>query len=136
MKTLIILTAFLLLSSCESQRAANKTAWLKRNGYMTSDSVIIRDTAITSHYDTTILHDSISEIDTVTINNVQVITKWKTREQRIIQKADTVITERVVPKIIYEQTDCPKRKWYDTFILGFCCGLSLVLVTFGLTFRK
>ena len=135
MKTLLI--ALLLLWGCSTEkRCTNALKKAERLGCLTHDSVIVKDTIITSHFDTTILHDSTSLIDTVTINNVQVITKWKTREQHIIQTSDTIIKERTIPKVIYQQTDCPKAKWWNKFWIGFICGIGLMFGILYLVNRK
>ena len=139
MNKLILISLSLLIGSCSAEkRCARINAKSERLGCLKTDSVIIKDTVITNSFDTTILHDTISEIDTAVVNNVTVITKWKTREQRIIEKADTIITERIVPRVIYKPSDCPKNKFWDKFWFGFVCGIGLILLILYLTkqFKK
>ena len=127
-----------LLSSCESQRPANKTAWLKKKGYLNADTFYIKDTV--KGFDTTVIRqfDSITLVDTLTVVKdgirVKTIVRWKDRIiEQTLTKRDTVVVRQQIRTVV---TQIKKSKWYDNFILGFCCGLSLVLVIFGLTFRK
>ena len=138
MKPLIILTAFLLLSSCESQRAANKTAWLKKKGYLSADTFYIADTV--KGFDTTVIRafDTLNHTDTLTVIKdgikVKTIVRWKDRIiEQTLTKRDTVVVRQQIRTVV---TQIKKSKWWDNWVLGFCCGLSLVLIIFGLTFRK
>ena len=127
MKHLIII--ILLVSSCTSDRLCRKA--LKKGCY-TIDSVIVKDTLILTDYDTLVRFDTLNEVDTLYAENngikTVVFTKWKTREVRVVQKADTIVKERKVPEIQVKKLDCPK---YDkkyvllAIIFGLIVGAIL-----------
>jgi hypothetical protein len=76
--------------------------------------------------------DTLNEVDTLYAENkgikTVVFTKWKTREVRVVQTADTVIREIKVPQMVIKNTDCPKRIWWDRFWIGFGFGILIVLI--------
>lgn len=125
--TLIIL--LLLVSSCSSERICRKA---KEKGCYTIDSVIVKDTLILTDYDTMVQFKDTNEVDTLFIDNggikTVVFTKWKTKEVRVIQKADTIIKERKVPQIQVKKLDCPKHNFIFwlliiMLIIGFVFGI-------------
>lgn len=134
MKLLIILTAFFLLSSCESQRAANKTAWLKKKGYLSADTFYIKDTV--KGFDTTFVRqfDTLNHTDTLTVIKdgirVQTVVRWKDRIiEQTLTKRDTVVVRQQIRTVVTEfenKVPC----WYWLILSG------MGLVIFGLTFRK
>ena len=134
MKQLIILTAFLLLSSCESQRAANKTAWLKRNGYLSADTFYIKDTV--KGFDTTVVRqfDTLNHTDTLTVIKdgirVSTIVRWKDRIiEQTLTKRDTVVVRKQIRAVVTEFEN--KVPWWYWLILSL-----MGVVILGLTFRK
>lgn len=141
MKTkLTLLTLLILVGSCSSERkcrrAINKAEKL---GCLKTDSITIYDTLIIADYDTLVKFDTINDIDTLIVENggikTVVFTKWKTREVRVVQNVDTIITERKVPQVIIKKTDCPKRKWWDNFWDGFILGLLAFSILMYLAFK-
>lgn len=118
-----------ILGSCTSDRLCRKA--LKKGCY-TIDSVIVKDTLILTDFDTLVRFDTLNEVDTLYAENngikTLVFTKWKTREVRVVQKADTIIKERKVPDIQVKALDCPKQKWWDRFIVGFLTILLFIVV--------
>lgn len=134
MKQLIIL--LLLISSCTSDRICRKA--LKKGCYKV-DSVIVKDTLILTDYDTMVKFDTLNEVDTLYAENngikTLVFTKWKTREVRVVQKADTIIKERKVPQIQVKQLDCPKQKWWDTIGIGMLL-MNLIYLAIALIIRQ
>ncbi len=113
-----------ILGSCTSDRLCRKA--LKKGCY-TIDSVIVKDTLILNDFDTLVRFDTLNEVDTLYAENngikTVVFTKWKTREVRVVQKADTIVKERKVPEIKVKQLDCHKRKWWDRFWIGSVASL-------------
>jgi hypothetical protein len=131
MKHLLII--LLILSSCSAERKCRKTITkAKKLGCLTTDSVVIKDTLIIPSFDTLVKFDTINEVDTLIVDNggvkTVVFTKWKTREQRVTQRPDTVIRERKVPKMVIKQTDCPKVKWWDRWTIGFLSFVVLLII--------
>lgn len=136
MKHLIII--LLLVSSCTSDRLCRKA--LKKGCY-TIDSVIVKDTLILNDYDTLVQFDTLNEVDTLYAENngikTVVFTKWKTREVRVVQKADTIIKERKVPEIQVKKLDCPKRKWYLDYLLVFIGAITgIAFYSIATTFKS
>lgn len=134
MKKLLI--ALLILSSCTSDRLCRKA---QKKGCYKIDSIIVKDTLILTDYDTLVKFDTLNEVDTLFAENngikTLVFTKWKTREVRVVQKADTIVTERKVPQLIVKPTDCPKQKWWDNFWDGFILGLLVMNFLIFITFK-
>ena len=131
MKYLII--TLLLLSSCSTERKCRRVITkAEKLGCLTKDSITIYDTLILTDYDTTVQFDTINEVDTLFAENngikTVVFTKWKTREVRVVQKADTIVTKRKVPQLIVKPTDCHKQKWWDRFWIGFILGLWAMII--------
>lgn len=131
MKTkLTLLTLLILVGSCSSERkcrrAINKAEKL---GCLKTDSITIYDTLILASYDTTVQFKTINDIDTLIVENggikTVVFTKWKTREVRVVQKSDTIVTERKVPQVVIKKTDCPKDRFWCGVIVGV---MSVVLL--------
>lgn len=130
----LVIISVLLLSSCESQRAANKTAWLKRNGYLSADTFYIKDTV--RGFDTTIVKqfDTLNHTDTLTVIKdgikVQTVVKWKDRViEQTLTKRDTIVVRQQIRKVVTEFEN--KVPWLYWLILS---GMGVVI--FGLTFRK
>ena len=134
MKTKILIPLLLIvLVGCSTERKCRKAInRAKALGCLTIDSVIIKDTLIISSYDTLVKFDTINDVDTLIVDNggikTVVFTKWKTREVRVNQRPDTVIRERKVPQMVIKNTDCPKRKWWDRFWIGFAFGILIVFI--------
>lgn len=134
MKTkLTLLTLLILVASCSSERKCRRAiAKAEKLGCLKTDSVTIYDTLILTNYDTMVQFKDTNEVDTLFIDNggikTVVFTKWKTKEVRVTQKADTIIKERKVPQIQVKQLDCPKQKWWDKAWLGFVAGIVLFLL--------
>ena len=129
MKYLIIL--LFLVASCSSERKCRRAITkAEKLGCLTKDSITIYDTLIIADYDTMVQFDTINDIDTLIVENggikTVVFTKWKTREVRVNQKLDTIITERKVPQVIIKKTDCPKQKWWDRWIVGMLTFTGLL----------
>lgn len=127
-----------LLSSCESQRAANKTAWLKKKGYLNADTFYIKDTV--KGFDTTVIRqfDSITLVDTLTVVKdgirVKTIVRWKDRIiEQTLTKRDTVVVRQQIRTVV---TQIKKSKWWNNWVLGFCCGLSFMFLILWLVNRK
>jgi len=123
----------IVLVGCSTERKCRKTITkAKRLGCLTTDSVVIKDTLIIPHLDTLVKFDTINEVDTLIVDNggvkTVVFTKWKTREQRITQRPDTIVRERKVPQMVIKNTDCPKVKWWDRFWIGFAFGILIVAI--------
>ena len=139
MKNLIFgIVLLIFLSGCESQRAANKTAWLKKKGYLSADTFYIKDTV--KGFDTTVVRqfDTLNHTDTLTVIKdgirVQTVVRWKDRIiEQTLTKRDTVVVRQQIRTVV---TQIKKSKWYDTFILGFCCGLSFMFLILWLVNRK
>ena len=118
----------ILLSSCESQRAANKTAWLKRNGYMI-DSTKTETKFIQGEI--RLLKDTtyISSSDTLRSDSTTVITHHYYKEKHFYQKDTLIINNSKTIHVEREGTNVVP--WWYWLILS---GMGVVI--FGLTFRK
>ena len=134
MKQLILIPLLLIiLVGCSTERKCRKTITkAKKLGCLTTDSVVIKDTLIIPHLDTLVKFDTINEVDTLIVDNggvkTVVFTKWKTREVMVRQTADTIIRERKVPKVVIKNTDCPRQKWWDRWIIGFLSFVGLLII--------
>lgn len=129
MKPIIVLTAFLLLSSCESKRAANKTEWLKKRGYLQLDTLRFTDTIKGFTHDTIIQFDSVTLTDTLIVekNGIKTVTvvKWKDRiVQQTITQHDTI--KHYLKPIIKEK--CPECKQPFNWWLVAFFGLLIISV--------
>lgn len=138
--SLVVLFVTVSLASCSSERKCRMAiSKAEKLGCLKTDSITIYDTLILASYDTTVQFDTINEVDTLIVDNggikTVVFTKWKTREVRVVQKSDTIVTERKVPQVIIKKGDCPKRKWYDNFWDGFILGLLAFSFLMYLAFK-
>lgn len=117
-----------LLSSCESQRAANKTAWLKRNGYMidsTKTETKFIEGEIRLLKDTTYISSS----DTLRTDSTITITNNFYKEKHFYQKDTLIINNTTITHVESEGTNVvPWWYWLILSLMG--------VVIFGLTFRK
>jgi len=129
----------ILLSSCSLQkRAANKMNWLKSHGFVSSDSIIIRDTL--RGFDTTFIRqfDTLTSVDTFEVLRegikVKTVIRWKERivEQQIT-KRDTIITNVCPPQITHIETWWEKHDFYIGLIIGLLVAFITVLI---LIFKK
>ncbi len=127
MKHLIIISIFLLLSSCGHRSWLNRGV---RKNWIDKDSIIIRDTI--RGFDTTIIRqfDTLTSVDTFEVvkNGVKVKTviQWKDRiiEQRITER-DTII-ENVCPP----EVKCPaQKKRFDWWCLAFFTMVAVWIIT-------
>ena len=133
MKYLIIL--LLLVTSCSSERKCRRAITkAEKLGCLTKDSITIYDTLIISDYDTTVVFDTINDTDTLIVENggikTVVFTKWKTREVRVNQKLDTIITPIKVPQMVIKHTKCPKQKWWDNWLMGMLTFTGLLFARY------
>lgn len=138
---IFICASVLLISGCKSikdHRAANKTSWLKRNGYLVekSDTVIHYDTIKGYSIDTFVRFDTLNSVDTFTLNTpngeVRTIIRWKERE--IIQRAlehDTIIQWKEITKTMIEFKTVEKTPFWVWLVI-----IVMGVVMLGLIFRR
>ena len=139
MKKILISLLMLLSVGCQTQKKWQKKGYEK--GWL-KDSVITKfDTLRGYELDTIVQFDTLHHTDTLfTYQNglkVTTIVKWRERQvKQIINQKDTIFEHRISTKVIKD-----KGKWWDTWFIGFICGvltfiiliiiLRYVLVTLG-----
>jgi len=130
MKTILLITTILLLSSC-SQKHWQSRGFKK--GWVDTTTITKHDTI--RGFDTTVLRvfDTLTHSDTLFVIKdgvkVKTIIQWKDRivEQQIT-KLDTIVKWKTKQTII---SDCPKIKWYEWWYIGVIGTLILILL-FGI----
>jgi hypothetical protein len=119
MKYLIIL---LLLSSCETYRAANKTSWLKSRGFLTDSSTT---TTTFKTGETILILDTtfLKSVDTIKTDSTLIIEKHFYNEKRFYSKDTLIINNN---KTIHIKP--AKQKWYEDFKIYLLAILILILL--------
>lgn len=130
------ITLLIFLSGCQSQKK-----WIAKGqakGWLSADTFYIKDTV--KGFDTTVIRqfDTLNHTDTLTVIKdgirVSTIVRWKDRIiEQTLTKRDTVLVRQQIRTVV---TQIKKSKWWNNWILGFCCGLSFMFLILWSVNRK